>query len=91
MNRDQQSGMIPPAPPMMPRPTFAKSEFVFFLRIDSMEYLDDEETGQVGGEWGNFSGLENKEIRRVFVRKVYSILLIQLLVTFGIIALFHFT
>ncbi|CAF1397580.1 unnamed protein product [Adineta ricciae] len=43
------------------------------------------------GEWGNFNGLESKEIRRVFIRKVYSILSIQLLITFGIIALFHFT
>jgi len=43
------------------------------------------------GEWGNFSGLENKEIRRIFVRKVYIILMFQLLVTFGIIALFHYT
>ncbi|CAF1009124.1 unnamed protein product [Adineta steineri] len=43
------------------------------------------------GGWGNFNGLESKEIRRVFIRKVYSILLVQLLVTFGIIALFHFT
>jgi FtsH-binding integral membrane protein len=49
---------------------------------------DDE---QVGGQWGDFSGLGNKEIRRVFIRKVYFILMIQLLITFGIIALFHFT
>ncbi|UJR34090.1 hypothetical protein I4U23_021500 [Adineta vaga] len=41
--------------------------------------------------WGNFNGFGNKEIRRAFVRKVYAILMIQLLVTFGIIAIFHFT
>jgi FtsH-binding integral membrane protein len=50
--------------------------------------IDDE---QGAGEWGNFNGLESKEIRRVFIRKVYSILMIQLLITFGLIALFHFT
>jgi FtsH-binding integral membrane protein len=50
--------------------------------------IDDE---QGTGEWGNFTGLESKQIRRVFIRKVYSILMIQLLITFGLIALFHFT
>jgi len=50
--------------------------------------IDDE---QGTGEWGTFNGLESKEIRRVFIRKVYSILMIQLLITFGLIALFHFT
>lgn len=50
--------------------------------------LDDE---TVGDEWGNLSGLNDKEIRRVFIRKVYSILMIQLLITFGLIAIFHFT
>ncbi|CAF2757626.1 unnamed protein product [Rotaria sp. Silwood2] len=49
---------------------------------------DDE---QGGGQWGDFTGLESKEIRRVFIRKVYSILMIQLSITFGLIALFHFT
>ncbi|CAF4613213.1 unnamed protein product, partial [Rotaria sp. Silwood1] len=49
---------------------------------------DDE---QGGGQWGNFTGLESKEIRRVFIRKVYLILSIQLLITFGLIAVFHFT
>ncbi|CAF1613067.1 unnamed protein product, partial [Didymodactylos carnosus] len=42
-------------------------------------------------DWGNFSGLNSKEIRRVFIRKVYIILMVQLLVTFGFIALCHFT
>jgi len=62
-------------PPVLPRPQFPKD--------------DDDEQG--GGAWGEFNGLESKEIRRVFIRKVYAILMIQLLVTFGIIALFHFT
>jgi FtsH-binding integral membrane protein len=43
------------------------------------------------GQWGEFSGLDSKEIRRVFIRKVYTILMLQLAVTFGLIALFHFT
>ncbi|CAF1222885.1 unnamed protein product [Adineta ricciae] len=41
--------------------------------------------------WGNFNGFGNKEIRRAFVRKVYAILMLQLLVTFGIVAIFQFT
>ncbi|CAF2839810.1 unnamed protein product [Rotaria sp. Silwood2] len=47
--------------------------------------------GQDGGQWGDFTGLDSKEIRRVFIRKVYTILMIQLSITFGLIALFHFT
>jgi protein lifeguard len=39
-------------------------------------------------QWAGFS---DKNIRRLFVQKVYSILTLQLLVTFGIIALFVFT
>ncbi|CAF1396162.1 unnamed protein product [Rotaria sp. Silwood1] len=38
----------------------------------------------------DFTGLESKEIRRGFIRKVYSILMIQLAITFGLIAIFHF-
>ncbi|CAF0779968.1 unnamed protein product [Rotaria sordida] len=61
------------APPVLPRPGFAKD-------------------GEQGGDqWGVFTGLESKEIRRVFIRKVYIILMIQLSITFGLIALFHFT
>lgn len=34
--------------------------------------LDDEPVfGQNEGEWGQFNGLESKDIRRVFIRKVY--------------------
>jgi len=62
-------------PPVVPRPDFPK----------------DDEQGGTGGEWGNFQGLDSKEIRRVFIRKVYSILMVQLLVTFGFIAICHFT
>ncbi|CAF4200136.1 unnamed protein product, partial [Rotaria sp. Silwood2] len=54
------------------------------------DFAKDGEQGE-GGQWGNFTGLESKEIRRVFIRKVYSILMIQLAMTFGLIALFLFT
>ncbi|CAF3373771.1 unnamed protein product [Rotaria socialis] len=46
---------------------------------------------QPNGEWGKFNGLESKQIRNGFIRKVYCILMLQLLVTFGIVAVFHFT
>ncbi|KAK8781846.1 hypothetical protein V5799_016814 [Amblyomma americanum] len=36
----------------------------------------------------SWSGFSNKEIRRVFIRKVYAILMVQLAITFGFIALF---
>ncbi|XP_029480149.1 protein lifeguard 2a isoform X1 [Oncorhynchus nerka] len=36
------------------------------------------------------SNWEDKNIRRMFIRKVFSILMVQLLVTFGIVALFTF-
>ncbi|CAF4663826.1 unnamed protein product [Rotaria socialis] len=77
-----QNNMPFQPPPMLPRPNFPKD--YNFAGLSS----DDE---QGSGEWGNFNGLESKEIRRVFIRKVYSILMIQLAVTFGIIAIFHFT
>ncbi|CAF4867813.1 unnamed protein product, partial [Rotaria sp. Silwood1] len=40
---------------------------------------------------GDFTSLYSKEIRRVFIRKVYITVMIQLLITFGLIALFYFT
>ncbi|CAF1145783.1 unnamed protein product [Didymodactylos carnosus] len=55
----------------------------------SINFISDDEQGNA--DWGNFNGLESKEIRRVFIRKVYLILMIQLSVTFGFIALCHFT
>jgi len=70
----QNQAPFQPVPPMVPRPDFPK----------------DEEQGGAGGGWGNFGGLDDKRIRQVFVRKVYLILSIQLLITFGIIAIFHF-
>ena len=38
-------------------------------KVTSLLSLDDAEVG-AAGEWGNFGGLDSKEIRRVFVRKV---------------------
>ncbi|CAF1283368.1 unnamed protein product [Rotaria sp. Silwood1] len=40
--------------------------------------------------WGDFTDVDSNIIRRVFIRKVYSILMIQLAITFGLIALCHF-
>ncbi|XP_048866363.1 protein lifeguard 2a [Brienomyrus brachyistius] len=36
------------------------------------------------------SGWEDKSIRRMFIRKVFAILMLQLMVTFGVVALFTF-
>lgn len=46
----------------------------------------DEEEGFAG----DFSGFDDKAIRHGFIRKVYSILLVQLLVTIGIMAIFMY-
>lgn len=86
----QQSGGYSAYPPQQPG-GFEQNQMPFQPppMLPRPGFPKDDEQG--GGEWGNFSGLNDKEIRRVFVRKVYSILMIQLLITFGIIALFHFT
>ncbi|CAF0805697.1 unnamed protein product [Rotaria sordida] len=49
--------------------------------------LDDKEDNY---EWRDLTGLDNKAIRRVFIRKVYIILMIQLLISFGLITLCNF-
>lgn len=42
-----------------------------WFRSNEINYLDDEHGyEQNGTEWGQFNGLESKEIRRVFIRKV---------------------
>ncbi|CAF1379475.1 unnamed protein product [Rotaria sp. Silwood1] len=71
----RQNEMPPQPPPVFPRPWGGK---------------DNEQGGVGGSQWGDFTGLESKEIRRMFIRKVYSILMVQLAITFGLIALFHF-
>ncbi|CAF1414902.1 unnamed protein product, partial [Rotaria sp. Silwood1] len=49
------------------------------------------ENKRANNQWGDFTNLDSKNIRRVFIRKVFAILMVQLAITFGIIALFHFT
>jgi len=86
----QQPGEYPQYPPQQPG-GYGQNQMPFQPPpvLPRPDYPKDDEHG--GGEWGNFNGLESKDIRRVFIRKVYSILMIQLAITFGIIALFHFT
>ncbi|CAF1531333.1 unnamed protein product [Rotaria magnacalcarata] len=97
----QQPGGFPPYPPQQPGGFspyppqqgggFGQNNMPFQPppMLPRPNFPKNDEQG--GGEWGSFNGLESKEIRRVFIRKVYSILMIQLAVTFGIIAIFHFT
>ncbi|CAF1468505.1 unnamed protein product, partial [Rotaria sp. Silwood1] len=59
-----------------------------FIMIETFFFYKDSEQGE--DQWRDFTGLESKEIRRGFIRKVYSILMIQLVITFGLIAIFHF-
>jgi len=86
----QQSGGFAPYPPQAGS-GYGQNQMPFQPPpvLPRPQLPKDDEQG--GGEWGNFSGLDNKEIRRVFIRKVYSILMVQLAITFGLIALFHFT
>ncbi|XP_048342429.1 protein lifeguard 3-like [Sphaerodactylus townsendi] len=72
-----QPGMYPqPVPPM---PAF------------SMNYGDGyDNSGTEGNEAFSSGDWDNKKIRHAFIRKVYSIIAVQLLVTVGIIAVFTF-
>lgn len=38
--------------------------------------------------WGQFNALEEKSVRIKFIRKVYGIIFVQLLITFGIVSCF---
>ena len=40
------------------------------------------------GQWGDFNGLSDKAVRIGFIRKVYLIVSIQLLFTFGVVLAF---
>jgi len=86
----QQPGAYGGYPPQQPG-GYGQSQMPFQPPpvLPRPDFPKDDEQGV--NEWGNFNGLESKEIRRVFIRKVYSILMIQLLITFGLIAIFHFT
>ncbi|CAF1079925.1 unnamed protein product [Rotaria sp. Silwood1] len=85
----QPTGYIPC--PTQPGGVYSQNEISFQPPpvLPRPDLAKNDEQGEV--QWGNFSGLESKEIRRVFIRKVYFILMIQLAITFGLIALFQFT
>ncbi|CAF2794570.1 unnamed protein product [Rotaria sp. Silwood2] len=79
--------------PYPPRPSSGNGQSEMPFQVPPVlprpDFVKDD--AQSGGQWGDFTGLESKEIRRAFIRKVYLILMIQLSITFGLIALFHFT
>ncbi|XP_006634238.2 protein lifeguard 2a [Lepisosteus oculatus] len=54
----------------------------------SSPFSDPSTTGSCDGLSGD--GWEDRNIRRMFIRKVFTILMVQLMVTFGIVALFTF-
>uniref|UniRef100_A0A8C9WCC0 Fas apoptotic inhibitory molecule 2a n=1 Tax=Scleropages formosus TaxID=113540 RepID=A0A8C9WCC0_SCLFO len=54
----------------------------------SSPFSDPSTSGSYDGLSGN--SWEDKNIRRMFVRKVFAILMVQLMVTFGLVALFTF-
>ncbi|CAF1250874.1 unnamed protein product [Rotaria sordida] len=85
----QPSGYIPC--PTQPGVVYSQTEIPFQPPPVLPRPNFDKDDEQGGGQWGNFTGLESKKIRSVFIRKVYAILMIQLAVTFGLIALFQFT
>ncbi|XP_050034804.1 protein lifeguard 2-like isoform X1 [Dermacentor andersoni] len=77
---------FPAAPPPYPGPgqaDFGKPSSGMSSPVGTME----RDTTPTLESWNGFS---NKEIRRVFVRKVYAILMVQLTITFGVVALFVF-
>ncbi|KAJ8258983.1 hypothetical protein COCON_G00179950 [Conger conger] len=76
-NEQQGGGVMPAAPPSYEEATAGSSPSY------SASYLGD-------GEMLTEFTWDDKNIRRIFIRKVYAILMIQLLVTMAIVALFTF-
>ncbi|KAG7477379.1 fas apoptotic inhibitory molecule 2b [Megalops cyprinoides] len=76
-NGAQGGGAMPPAPPSYEEATAGSSPSY------SGSYLGD-------GEMLTEFTWDDKNIRRIFIRKVYAILMIQLFVTVAIVALFTF-
>ncbi|VCW77831.1 unnamed protein product, partial [Gulo gulo] len=78
-----KAGAFPPAPSAVPlHPSWA------YVDPSSSSY----ENGFPAGDHELFTTFswDDQKVRRVFIRKVYTILLIQLLVTLGVVALFTF-
>ncbi|XP_061411639.1 protein lifeguard 2-like [Lethenteron reissneri] len=82
----QQQGGYPgqPQPPFVP-PTIPLHPS--FGGMQSPGYGGVTIEGEEDGDMGTW---DDRNVRRVFVRKVYTILMLQLLVTFGIVAVFTF-
>uniref|UniRef100_A0A8W4F826 Protein lifeguard 2 n=1 Tax=Sus scrofa TaxID=9823 RepID=A0A8W4F826_PIG len=79
-----KAGAFPPAPPAVPlHPSWA-----YVDPSSGSSY----ESGFPAGDHELFTTFswDDQKVRRVFIRKVYTILLIQLLVTLGVVALFTF-
>lgn len=83
----QQPGVYPPGPPpvVMPPPQPVRGGMAY----TSGGYDSDAEGGNYGTDLG--IGFTDKAVRRGFIRKVYGILLCQLLVTGAFIAVFTFS
>ncbi|XP_064162301.1 fas apoptotic inhibitory molecule 2b isoform X2 [Anguilla rostrata] len=75
-NGQQEGGAVPAAPPSYQEATAGSSPTY------SGSYLD--------GEMLTEFSWDDKNIRRIFIRKVYAILMIQLFVTMAIVAIFTF-
>ncbi|XP_066572319.1 protein lifeguard 2a isoform X2 [Amia ocellicauda] len=71
-------------PPLLPPPTVPIHP--------SWAYVHPSPNPSTSGSCDGLSGegWEDKNIRRMFIRKVFTILMVQLMVTFGIVALFTF-
>uniref|UniRef100_A0A452F8B9 Protein lifeguard 2 n=1 Tax=Capra hircus TaxID=9925 RepID=A0A452F8B9_CAPHI len=79
-----KAGAFPPAPSAMPlHPSWA-----YVDPSNSSSYESGFPTGD--HEFFTTFSWDDQKVRRVFIRKVYTILLIQLLVTLGVVALFTF-
>ncbi|KAI4546551.1 hypothetical protein MG293_003106 [Ovis ammon polii] len=79
-----KAGAFPPAPSAMPlHPSWA-----YVDPNSNSSYESGFPTGD--HEFFTTFSWDDQKVRRVFIRKVYTILLIQLLVTLGVVALFTF-
>ncbi|XP_019899715.1 protein lifeguard 2a isoform X2 [Esox lucius] len=86
------------APPVPPPPVLMHPSWAYTPPSPGPGFSSPRASGQFspfsdpsgGGNSFNGSDWEDKNIRRMFIRKVFSILMVQLLVTFGIVALFTF-
>ncbi|XP_015199800.1 fas apoptotic inhibitory molecule 2b isoform X2 [Lepisosteus oculatus] len=81
---DNKTGVSPPPPPSVPlHPSWAYVDPNSSPSYSSGGYHGD-------GEMLTEFSWDDKNIRRIFIRKVYTILMIQLLITVAIVALFTF-